>query len=189
MVAFVKCMLMYCCKYKEIVYPMYRYLGMGAASAAIYLQGSHIICEDLVKQKALILISYKGLARDSCRQTHTNRRLLYRVLSSIQSAKASHAQLSEEIYKPFALSRVFLLSSEGKSVLLLKKKAPSRSGFSVSMYVVLKTRHVSPNIHVRRYQSHVRRPNLSATRPQLLFLRKATVSIVVCGMNHYWYVV
>ena len=30
-------------------------------------------------------------------------------------------------------------------------KAPSRSGFSPSTYVVLKTRHVNPNIHVRRY--------------------------------------
>ena len=49
MVAFVKCMLIYCCKYKEIVYPMYRYLDMGAASEAIYLQGTHITCEDLVK--------------------------------------------------------------------------------------------------------------------------------------------
>ena len=49
MVAFVKCMLIYYCKYKEIVCPMYRYLDMGAASAAIYLQGSHITCEDLVK--------------------------------------------------------------------------------------------------------------------------------------------
>ena len=58
---------------------------------------------------------------------------------------------SEEIHKPFALSRVFLLSSGGKSVLLVKKKAPSRSGFSASMYVVLKTRHANPNIHVRRY--------------------------------------
>ena len=95
MVAFVKCMLIYYCKYKEIVYPMYRYLDMGAASEAIYLQGTHITCEDLVKQKALILISYKGLAGDSCRQTHTNRRLLYRVLSSIQSAKASHAHLPD----------------------------------------------------------------------------------------------
>ena len=37
--------------------------------------------------------------------------------------------LSEAIHKPFALSRVFLLSSGGKSVLLVKKKAPSRSGF------------------------------------------------------------
>ena len=46
---------------------------------------------------------------------------------------------------------VFLLSSGGKSVLLVKKKAPSRSGILLSMYVVLKTRHVSPNIHVRRY--------------------------------------
>ena len=46
---------------------------------------------------------------------------------------------------------VFLLSSGGKSVLLAKKKAPSRSGILLSMHVVLKTRHVSPNIHVRRY--------------------------------------
>ena len=59
--------------------------------------------------------------------------------------------LSEAIRKPFALSRVFLLSSGGKSTLLVKKKAPSRSGFPLSMYVVLKTRHVNPNIHVRRY--------------------------------------
>jgi len=33
----------------------------------------------------------------------------------------------------------------------MKKKAPSRSGFSLSMHVVLKTRHANPNIHVRRY--------------------------------------
>ena len=32
-----------------------------------------------------------------------------------------------------------------------EEKAPSRSGFSVSMHVVLKTRHANPNIHVRRY--------------------------------------
>ena len=59
--------------------------------------------------------------------------------------------LSEETHKPFAPSRVFLLSSGGKSVLLVKKKAPSRSGFPLSMHVVLKTRHANPNIHVRRY--------------------------------------
>jgi len=53
--------------------------------------------------------------------------------------------------KPFALSRVFLLFSGGKSVLLVKGKAPSRSVFPLSMYVVLKTRHVNLNIHVRRY--------------------------------------
>ena len=35
--AFVKCMLIYYCKYKEIVCPMYRYLDMGATSVAIYL--------------------------------------------------------------------------------------------------------------------------------------------------------
>ena len=91
MVTFVKCLLVCYCKYKEIVYPMYRYLGMGATLEAIYIQDSHITCGDLVKQRALILISYKGLAGDSCRQTHTNRRLLPRVLSSIYSAKVSHA--------------------------------------------------------------------------------------------------
>ena len=53
--------------------------------------------------------------------------------------------------KPFALSRVFLLFSGGKSVLLVKGKAPSRSVFPLSMHVVLKTRHVNPKIHVRRY--------------------------------------
>ena len=53
--------------------------------------------------------------------------------------------------KPCALSRVFLLSSGGKSVLLAKKKPPSRSGILLSTHVVLKTRYVNPNIHVRRY--------------------------------------
>ena len=32
-----------------------------------------------------------------------------------------------------------------------EEKAPSRSGFLLSMHVVLKTKHVNPNIHVRRY--------------------------------------
>ena len=32
-----------------------------------------------------------------------------------------------------------------------EEKAPSRSTFSASMYVVLKTRCVNSNIHVRRY--------------------------------------
>ena len=82
--------------------------------------------------------------------------------------------LSEVTRKPFALSRVFLLSSGGKSSVLVKKKAPSRSGFLLSMYVVLKTRHVNPNIHVRRFIVHVRSPNLFATRPQLLSLRGPT---------------
>ena len=46
---------------------------------------------------------------------------------------------------------VFLLSSGGKSAILVKKKVPSRSGFSLSTHIVLKTRHVNLNIHVRRY--------------------------------------
>ena len=32
-----------------------------------------------------------------------------------------------------------------------EEKAPSRSGFSISTHVVLKTRHLNLNIHVRRY--------------------------------------
>ena len=64
---------------------------------------------------------------------------------------SSPIHLSEEIRKPFALSRVFLLFSGGKSVLLVKEKAPSRSVFPLSMHVVLKTRHVNLNIHVHRY--------------------------------------
>jgi len=55
------------------------------------------------------------------------------------------------IRKPFALSQVLLLFSGGKSTILVKEKAPLRSGFLLSMYVVLKTRYVSPNIHIRRY--------------------------------------
>ena len=64
---------------------------------------------------------------------------------------SSSIYLSEVIHKPFALSRVFLLSSGGESVLLVKKKAPSRSGILLSMHVVLKPRHINLNIHVRRY--------------------------------------
>ena len=64
---------------------------------------------------------------------------------------SSPIYLSEAIHNPFSVSRVFLLSSGGESVLLVKKKAPSRSGILLSMHVVLKTRHVNPNIHVRRY--------------------------------------
>ena len=113
------------------------------------------------------------------RRVDLYRRQLHIVLPSIESAKASHAQLLpiflfEVIRKSFALSRVFLLSSGGKSVLLVKKKAPFRSGILLSMHVVLKTRHVNPIIHVRRFIVHVRSPNLSATRPQLLSLCGAT---------------
>ena len=66
-------------------------------------------------------------------------------------APSSPIYLSEVIHKPFTLSRVLLLSSGGKSVLLVKEKALSLSGFLLSMHVVLKARHVNPNIHVRRY--------------------------------------
>ena len=82
---------------------------------------------------------------DCCRESCP----LFRVLR--HRTPSSPMYLSEVRHKPFALSRVFLLSCGGKSIVLVKKKAPSRSGFSASMYVVLKTRHANPNIHVRRY--------------------------------------
>ena len=82
---------------------------------------------------------------DCCRESCP----LFRVLRHL--APSSPIRLSEVIHKPFALSHVFLLFSGGKSIVLVKKKAPSRSGFSASMYVVLKTRHANPNIRVRRY--------------------------------------
>ena len=89
-------------------------------------------------------------------------------------APSSPIYLSEVIRKPLALSRVFLLFRGGKSAILVEKKVPSRSGILLSMHVVLKTRRVNPNIHVRRFIVHARSPNLSATRPQLLTLRGAT---------------
>ena len=52
---------------------------------------------------------------------------LFRVLR--HRTPSSPICLSEEIHKPFALSRAFLLSSGGKSIVLAKKKAPSHSGF------------------------------------------------------------
>ena len=78
-------------------------------------------------------------------------RLINRCLRHLVPIQHWGICLSEEIHKPFALSRAFLLSCGGKSAILTKKKAPSRSGLPLSTHVVLKTRHVSPNIHARRY--------------------------------------
>ena len=82
---------------------------------------------------------------DYCRESCP----LFRVLR--YRTPSSPIRLSEVRHKPFALSRVFLLFSGGESIVLVKKKAPSHSGFSVSTHVVLKTRYINPNIHVRRY--------------------------------------
>ena len=86
-----------------------------------------------------------NIRRDYCRESCP----LFRVLR--YRTPSSPIRLSEVRHKPFALSRVFLLSSGGKSIVLVKKKAPSRRGFPLSMYVVLKTWYINPNIHVRRY--------------------------------------
>ena len=117
--------------------------------------------------KPIVLCTHSYIG-DCCRESYP----LF--ILQRQRTPCSPTYLSEVVRKPFALSRVFLLSSGEKSVLLVKKKAPSRSGFSLSTHVVLKTSHVNLNIHVRRFIVHARSPNLSATRPQLLSLRGAT---------------
>ena len=71
------------------------------------------------------------------------------------SAKASYAQLPD-MPLPRDTQALRLIASiplilRRESAILVKKKVPSRSGILLSMYVVLKTRHVNPNIHVRRY--------------------------------------
>ena len=113
-----------------------------------------------------------GQRADLCETVAAESRSLCIVLR--HRAPSPPIYFAEVIRTPLALSRVFLLFSGGKSIVLVKKKVPSRSGILLSMHVVLKTRHANPNIHVRRFIVHVRSPNLSATRPQLLSLRRAT---------------
>ena len=48
------------------------------------------------------------------------------------------------------IARIPLIQRRGKCY-ACEEKAPSHSGFPLSTHVVLKTRHVNPNIHVRRY--------------------------------------
>ena len=77
--------------------------------------------------------------------------------SGTKIAKASHLRLytredsSLTKGKRLALSPRFLSSSGGRSTIPAKKKSPSRSGLPLSRYVVLKTTHVNPMIHVCRY--------------------------------------
>ena len=72
-----------------------------------------------------------------------------------QCISASHAQLSDMPLRSDTqalrlIARIPLIQQR-KSIALAKKKAPSRSGFPLSTHVVLKTWHVNPNIHARRY--------------------------------------
>ena len=71
--------------------------------------------------RGLGLYSYKNVARSPCS--------LFIIVLRHRTPSPT-IRLSEATRKPFALSQVFLFSSEGKSVVLAKKKAPSRSGFS-----------------------------------------------------------
>ena len=81
--------------------------------------------------------------------------LLPRVLPAIYCAKASHPQphdipLQSDTQALRLIASIPLIQQKEKRY-LLKKKAPSRSGILLSMYVVLKTKHANPNIHARRY--------------------------------------
>ena len=78
-----------------------------------------------------------------------------RVLPSIYSAKTSLAQLPDiplrsDTQALRLIASIPLIQRREKHC-SREEKAPSRSGFPLSMYVVLKTRHVNLNIHVRRY--------------------------------------
>ena len=61
-------------------------------------------------------------------ETVTQSPVLYSEVLKYRTPSSSIC-LSEEIHKPFALSQVFLLSSGGKRAILVRGKAPSRSGF------------------------------------------------------------
>ena len=110
-----------------------------------------------------------NLYGDCCRESYPLLRVLrYRALSFPR-------YLSEETYKPFALSHVFRLLSGGKSVIPVKEKAPSRSGFPLSTYVVLKTRYVNPiSTYVDIRTTYVDQTYLPLVR-SFLSLRGATI--------------
>ena len=100
---------------------------------------------------------YETVAGESCP--------LFRVLR--HRTPSSPIYLSEVIrFSLRLITRIPLIQRREKHR-SCEEKAPPRSGFSLSMYVVLKTRYVNPNIHVRRFIAHARSPNLSTTRPQL----------------------
>ena len=82
-------------------------------------------------------------------------RLLPRVLPAINCAKVSHAQLPD-IPLRSGTQALRLIASiplilRREKCCFCEEKASSRSAFSASMHVVLKTRHANLNIHVRRY--------------------------------------
>ena len=106
-----------------------------------------------IDQRAKLYRTRRQAIGDYCRESYP----LFRALR--HRTPSYPIYLPRVIHKPFTLSRVFLLSSGGKSIVLVKKTVPSRSGFLRSMHVVLKTRYVNPNIHVRRFIVHVRSPN------------------------------
>ena len=128
------------------------YLTIGASEPAHQSQrGILRISEGLSTSTEQILQQNPPCQEPPVLLIYTIRAICKLKINTTQTRPAPRYVPPKVIHKPFALSRVFLLSSGGKSVLLVKKKAPSHSGFPLSTHVVLKTRHVNPNIHVRRY--------------------------------------
>ncbi len=81
--------------------------------------------------------------------------LLQRVPPAISCAKALHAQLPgmplrRDTQALLRIARIPLIQRR-ENCPSREEKAPSRSVFLASVHVVLKTWHVNPNIHVRRY--------------------------------------
>ena len=106
------------CEYREKYHP-YLQRRITHQAPKFRLRGAWAYCEASWMRGLNTSHKLKTVALDSCP--------LFRVLR--YRTPSSPICLSEAIRKPFASSRVFLLSSGGKSAILAKKKAPPRSGF------------------------------------------------------------
>ena len=93
--------------------------------------------------------SYIGQRRDQYETAATESCPLFITLR--HRAPSSPKYLSEVIRFSLRLIASIPLIQQREKWHSREEKAPSRSVFSASMYVVLKTKHVNPNIHARRY--------------------------------------
>ena len=80
-------------------------------------------------------------------------------------------------------SQRFFLFSSGKSGSFARKYAASRSGISLSTYVVLSARYLNPNVHVRSPWIYVRRPNESTADLSLFLVRVGVHTIITSSFS------
>lgn len=66
-----------------------------------------------------------------------------------------------------------------------EEKVASRSGFSVSMHVVLKASNENPKVNARRFKNHVHRSSLSTIRPLLLLVLIGRYSTTVSSFSFH----